>query len=143
MTNGTVLNFATSFCFIWTWAHASYRGCPQLAFGCLLCLLTSICYHGSEVIGLKLPFFRMVDMIVCQFCVVYFSCVCASFHWLYVLTITAVLYLLVMFYWLGMSSRDHDGHMWHSTLHFVGNTGISCLIEACYQTVSCNVCTHQ
>lgn len=142
--HGGLLNLLTSCCFIWTLVHAQVRECYQLEFGCLSCLLTSWLYHGSRMIVLfhtdTVRLFRWVDMATCQFCVVYFTYQCASWHWLYVGTIVALCYIFTMFYLFEASARKLDGDMWHSTLHIVANLGISCLIEACYNTAECALC---
>jgi hypothetical protein len=149
--DGTALNLLTSFCFLWTLFHSRYRKCYHLEVGCFLCLITSIFYHGSRTlqklkniadVRLKqsVEFFRLVDICICQSCVVYFTYQSASYHWLYIGTLTAIVYIFLLYYVLRLSARETSGELWHSTLHIIANIGISCLIEACHETESCTLC---
>ncbi len=135
---GCVVNLLTSCCFIWTMFHARLRNCRLLEIGCVSCLVTSVLYHGSRTFAHSLPWlvvvFRLVDMIICQCCVIVgllVSYQCASFHWLYIGTIVSVAYIFSMYYIFRASERTVNGDMWHSSLHIVSNIGISFLIEAC------------
>jgi len=134
------LNLFTSFCFIWTAGHALLRDCHQIFLGCVACLFSSVLYHGFYVL-FKKPFtpLRIIDMTVTQFCIIYFSFMCYSSHWLYWVTVSCVIYL-GLFYWIFNKSHQKDGFFWHSTLHIVGNFGISCLIESCVNTPDCHLC---
>ncbi len=161
-----LLNFITSSCFIWTTLHSYFRGCNDLVIGCLACLTTSWLYHGSRTIlffhqeSLKekdknkdknnktyyigfftfiTPLFRVLDIIICQFSIIYFTYQCASFNWLYIGTIMAIIYLFLMYYIFETSNRKFDGDLWHSTLHIIANLGISCLIESCLDLEFCRL----
>jgi cytochrome bd-type quinol oxidase subunit 2 len=159
-TQGGILNLITSSCFILTTIHSYFRSCDELVIGCSICLMTSWLYHGSRTIVifhqekekkeentpyyLKLciyisPFFRLVDMIFCQFCIIYFTYQCASFNWLYIGTIMAIIYLLLMYYVFEKSKQKLDGDLWHCTLHIIANLGISCLIESCLDLPFCMI----
>ncbi len=166
-TGGGILNLITSSCFVLTIIHSYFRRCDELVIGCSICLMTSCLYHGSRTIVIfheeqkekerekekgketkpyylqvciyTLPFFRLVDMIFCQFCIIYFSYQCASFNWLYIGTIMAAFYLFVMYYVFEKSNRKLDGDLWHCTLHIIANLGISCLIESCLDLPLCMI----
>ena len=146
---GSILNLLTSSCFIITTIHAFYRNCELLMYGCMLCLMTSWLYHGSRTLYLYtnynfykwlIPKVRLVDMGVCQSCVIYFTYMCASFHWLYIFTLCTVFYIFMNYYVFGTSKRVVDGYIWHASIHVIANIGICCLIESCYHTIECVIC---
>lgn len=142
------VNLITSASFLWTYYHAQVRNCYTLQIACMCCFVTSWLYHGSRIFGknkplvkILVPVFRVLDIIVCQSCVMYFYYQCASFHLLYGAATLAAAYIFLAYYFFKLSRGDNMySELWHASLHVVANIGISCLIEACYETENCRIC---
>ena len=141
------VNLITSASFLLTYQHAKLRNCYLLQLACMCCFVSSWLYHGSRIYGKNKPafqilvfVFRVLDIIVCQGCVIYFYYQCASFHLLYGAATLAALYIFLAYYVFELSQNNMYSELWHASLHVVANIGISCAIEACYETASCRIC---
>ena len=125
-----MLNLLTSFSFLFTSIHSYKRNYIFLTLGCVLCLITSIIYHGSLLFCKKISFItRIIDMIVAHSCIVLFLYNYLSYHPLNLITIGCLIYLFLV-YSVFKKSSTKNGDLWHSSIHIVSNIGVSCLIEA-------------
>ena len=129
------LNILTSFCFLATFLHSYHRECFDIQSACLLCLITSVSYHGTCHAfnsNCVLNAIRYIDMVVCQSCVAYFTyqSIFSCYHWLCIGFVTSLMCTFCIYYVFRLSSHPQYGVIWHSILHLIANAGVSFLIEA-------------
>lgn len=125
-----MLNLITSFSFLFTSIHSYKRNYIFLTLGCILCLITSIIYHGSLLFYKKISFItRIIDMVVAHSCIVLFLYNYLNYHPLNLITLGCIIYIFLV-YSVFKKSYSKKGDLWHSSIHIVSNIGISCMIEA-------------
>lgn len=129
------LNFTTSFLFGLTAIYTYYRNVLAFSAACTYCLISSILYHGSCILQLDEDLcnsFKIVDMIICNFCVVYFGIIGCSygFNIWTSSSILCIIYMIAVYYWFNLSHHPYYGHYIHSSIHLVGNIGIYLMQES-------------
>ena len=125
-----MINLITSFSFLFTSIHSYKSNYFFLTLGCILCLFTSIIYHGSLLFNKKLPSItRIIDIVVTHSCVLFFSYRLLNYHPLNLITLGCIIYIFLV-YSVFKKSYSKRGDLWHSSIHIVSNIGISSMIEA-------------
>ena len=117
------LNFITSFCFLFTAIDAHLRNKTDLFIGCSLCLITSLLNHSTYN-----KYFIILDKLICQFCFLYFIIKCFKMNLYYFMSLIAAIILLIVYKVLNLCHGKNDIII-HSSLHIIGNIGISFMIE--------------
>lgn len=128
------LNLTTSFLFGITSIYAYYRNVIALSTASIYCFISSILYHGSCLLHLDEDLcnsFKIIDIIVCNFCVTYFSIIGCSYGiniWM-ASSILCIIYMFTLYYWFNLSNHPDYGYYVHSSIHLVGNIGVCLMLE--------------
>jgi hypothetical protein len=127
------LNFITSFAFIISALYSYIRGNNYIYHGSIMCLITSLFYHGSltyKVDDALSEAFRIVDILTTQFCILFYIVESIGFNiWSYI-SVGCLSYMILLYYIYSGSQHPEYGYYLHSTLHIVSNIGIITIVES-------------
>ena len=132
-----MLNLLTSFSFLLPIVYSYYRVCPMFILGSILCLISSLFYHGGKIIISNhniISIIRYIDIAIVNFCIIYFTLLCAYIHKLLIYVIIAIIYCFTIYVF------NKSSELLHSSIHIVSNIGICFLIEICYNVEECDTC---
>ena len=73
-------------------------------------------------------YIMVLDKIICQFCYIYFTIRGFKMNWYYYSGLITVIILFTVYKVLKLSHSE-NGIIIHSSLHIIGNIGISLMIE--------------
>ena len=125
------MNMISSFAFLASGTVAYYRNIVPICIGSILCLTSSLFYYTSIIMHSRYThIIKVIDMFICQSCILYFILTYMSLHYLNIITFLAVLYLVLVYYILNLSNGSKNNYIWHSSIHLIANIGIISLIEA-------------
>ena len=132
-----MLNLLTSFSFLLPIVYSYYRICPEFTLGSILCLISSLSYHGGNMIISNhhiISILRYLDITIVNFCIIYFTLLCGYIHKLLIYVIIAIIYCFTVYVF------NKSSALLHSSIHIVSNIGICFLIEICYNVDECLIC---
>jgi len=127
------LNFLTSFAFVISALYSYFRGNNFIYHGSIMCLITSILYHGAliqKVDPALSESLKIIDILNTHLCVLFYTAESMGFNiWTYI-SLACILYMITLYYYYSASHHPEYGYYIHSTIHIIANIGVMSMVES-------------